>query len=198
VQAAADHERVGHDLVGRTVVLDGHPQGFGGRRRGGRGDQGVAEQDVTAGVLDRPRQDPADGRVVDDPGALDAQRRDARDVRLDLARLGGAHEAGRDAVGHGPLREDRQPRQLLLGHGDDELARRADRDAVLRRERRHRRGSRGPERRLEAAGRVVEAGVDHPGVAARLVGRQHGFLLEHGHPVPACGQPRSGREPDDP
>ena len=78
-----------------------------------------------------------------------------------------------DAVGHRPARgERRKPRQLVLVQRDDELAAVLEGDAVLLGERLHRRLALAAQARLERPGRVVQAGVQHAAVVARLVRRQ--------------------------
>ena len=91
-------------------------------------------------------------------------------------------------------------RQLVGRRGDDHLAAHLVRQVVATAERDRLAIALHGELRLEAAGRVVEPGMDDVGVVAGLVGGERGFLLDHGDPARRIGaaQCEGGGQPDDP
>ena len=91
-------------------------------------------------------------------------------------------------------------RQLVGGRGDDDLAAHLVRQVVATTERDRLAIALHREPRLEAAGRVVQPGMDDVGVVAGLVRPERGFPLDHGDPARRVGaaQCEGGRQPDDP
>ena len=83
---------------------------------------GGARQQGGAGVLEASDQDAADLPVVDDAGLRDMDRRDGRDVWLELAHLQRRQPADREAVGQTPVVQGAKPGQLSGGGGHDQLA----------------------------------------------------------------------------
>ena len=146
------------------------PAHHGGARQGG------------AGALEASDQDAADLLVVDDAGLRDMDRRDGRDVWLELAHLQRRQPADREAVGQTPVVQGAKPGQLSGGGGHDQLA--GPRMGTPSSRARVQKGSspRCAPAGLEAAGRVVEARVHHAAVAAGLVQGPVMLLLQHRDP----------------
>jgi hypothetical protein len=91
-------------------------------------------------------------------------------------------EAGdRKAVGEPTLPKCGEPRQLVTRGGHDQLAGHPVRHPLGTGEGQHRCRPCHAPAGLAAAGRVVQAGVHHPAVAAGLVARPVLLLLDDGH-----------------
>ena len=193
VQPAADHQLVeGQPLAAglhgdpRAVLADGPDRdagadlGPGGGRVGG--------------------QPPGDLAEVDHRGVGRGKAAIPAHVRLQLAQLLAAdHPDPGHPVGHGPLVDGLQPAQLALVEGDHHLAALVVGQAVAGAELPQQLHAPAAQPRLERPGHVVEAGVDDPAVAARLVPGQGRLLLEHGHGrvQPHAGDAVSQGDPDD-
>ena len=139
-------------------------------------------------------------RVVDDPGLRHEERRDPGGVRLVLAELLGAEASHPiQAVGLAASLELVEPRHLVGARGDDDLPAPLEADPVLLAEALEERAPASARRRLEGAGFVVEARVDHAAVVARLVRGEGRLLLQHDERQPrAAGeQCQRRREADD-
>ena len=140
-----------------------------------------ARQQPGAAVAQASHEHGAHGAEVDDPGLGDVQGGDGRDVRLVLARLGGGQPRDGQPVGEASLVEVAQGAQLGLLGRDDELAGDLVRDPLGTGEVEQRLRPGAAPARLEAAGWVVEPGVDDAAVAPGLVARPVVLLLEDGH-----------------
>ena len=127
------------------------------------------------------------------------QRANADHVGLQVGQLGLAHPPTGDAVDLRALFEGGHPFEFHGGGRDDQLAALGEPDAVLPAEVLGGTFTRLAERRLQAAGLVVDPGVDHPAVVARLVHADRGLGFEHHHGRFWVGgqQVISGRQPDD-
>ncbi len=130
----------------------------------------AARRDSTARLAHVLRVGKRERLEIDDAGAGHMQRGDPARVWLDLLDPHGVEAAyARDAVGGGAALELVQPRKLAWLGGDDQLPAGLHRDGAL--------GAVGVElaralhaqARLERAGGVVNAGVHHARVVARLV-----------------------------
>jgi hypothetical protein len=158
------------------------------------------EHELAPGDADVGGERPAHAAVVDDAGDGHVQRAQAGAVRLELAQalgpdLGRGHAVVARAAG-----QFFELRELGLARGDHDLAAALERHPALAAEALEQRLAVQAGARLHRPGLVVEAGVHHARVAAGLVEREVGFLLEHDHPPPAP-LPRQGpgrRQPDDP
>ena len=134
-----------------------------------RGHLAAQAQHAAAGG-DVAGQSSRDLREVDRLGLGDVQRAQSRGVRLDLAELLRAQLAQADEpVGPAAPVQLGQRRQLRRASGDHQLARPHVRDALLVGEGQQRAPPGAAQRRLQRARRVVQPGVDHPGVAPALV-----------------------------
>src|SRR5258708_17887076 len=98
------------------------------------------------------------------------QRRDAGAFGLDLGNLHRADpaEAGH-AIGSRPRLKVAEPRQLVLGDGDDQLPAAVERDRVLLAELVHELGALDAELGLERAWRGVDPRLDYSRIVAGLV-----------------------------
>src|SRR6185312_12276915 len=137
--------------------------------------------------------------AVDDAGGRRGESRDAAQLGL-LApdRLGIEEEEIGGTVGGGLGLDLMQQRNLLLGGGDDPFAGAAVAEAAARAVRIERLAAGDAERRLEAAGRIIEAGMDDLAVAARGAGADRFRRLEQ-HDLASGERQRAGRgEADDP
>jgi hypothetical protein len=105
---------------------------------------------------------------------------------LELLRFLGADHPARDAVGLASSLELLKRRQLYGVGRHHELAADLDKDPIVLGEAPHRRCSGRAQRCLEAAGLVVEAGVNHAGVVPGLMLSRARFLLEHGNGMAAA------------
>ncbi len=141
----------------------------------------------------------AHARVVDDARGGREQGAEPRDLGLAPPQLGRVERLDRDAVRPGVGPQRRQAREFARGRGDDELAAGLERDAVLGAEGDRGRRAAPAEVRLEAAGLVVDPGVDDAAVAAGLVAGGARLLFEHEHrrPRPAPREFERGGEPQD-
>ena len=158
--------------------------------------QGRSELQARAGVLDLLRERPADLGVVDDAGVEDVQRGDAGDVRLELAQPRRSDQLGAHAVRAAPPLELGQAVAVDLVGRDHDLAGHRVVDPVLPAVLDHREPTGRAHAGLLRAGPVVDAGVDHPGVAAALVRADRRFLLDdHDRPTsdPRAGSPARSR-----
>ena len=104
-----------------------------------------------------------------------------------------------DAVGQRALLERVETLDLRLRDGHHELARALDHDVVLRAESLEVGLALPAQARLERPRGVVQPGVDHAAVVARLVPGQAGLLLEDDHrePGPPSQEPVRGGQPQD-
>lgn len=119
--------------------------------------------------------------VVDDSGRSHAHRLDAADIRLDGAQSCGIELLHLEAVLQPAAIEFVQAGEFVLAGRNDELSTDPCLDALLPTERHHRGIARLAEPGLEAARLVINAGVDHPAVAAGLVSGETRLLLHHHH-----------------
>ena len=162
-----------HVTVSRSVEHHHLCRGLGDRRHPASGAQ------LTAVRGDQPGEGPGDVRVVHDAGGRKVQRAEADYVGLEVGQLRAAHPPARDAVDRRPLLEGGHPFDLLDSGRDDQLAAFGEQDAVLPAEVLGGTFTGLAERRLEAAGLVIDPGVDHPAVVPGLV-RAHRLLgFEH-------------------
>ena len=120
--------------------------------------------------------------VVHDPGAGHVQGRHAADLGLQFPGLPLVHPPQGDAVGEAPAGQFLQAGQLGLGGGHHQLAAQVVGQPLLPAEGHHGRVALQAEPGLQAAGPVVEPGVEDPAVVARLVPRQPPLLLDQGPP----------------
>jgi hypothetical protein len=147
------------------------------------------------------------GERAGDPGEVDAggmgrvQRRDAGGVRLDGPQARRVEPAQpRHPVGGSTALELVERGQLAPVERHDQLPAalicHAPRLAVLG----QLRGSRDAQPRLERAGGVVDAGVRHAGVVARLVQRRPRLAFEHDDSLPGMPAAELARDgqPEDP
>ena len=172
-----------------------------GRRAGAHRPEHLgAEQQGGAGALEAPHEGRADRAVVDDPGRGHVQGRDGTDVRLVLPGLLAGEPGDLEPVGEPALVQPREAGQLVLAGGHDELAADLVGDALLLGEGDHRRRAGAAHEGLLRAGRVVEAGVDHPAVAPGLVGGPAVLLLDQGDVGVRvlAAEPLGDGQPDDP
>ena len=162
-------------------------------------DPAIAHQRA-AGIFHVALQGEHVGMLVDDAAGRAEQRGGAMHFGLELARLRGRdHAHAFDAVGVRALEQVQQHLLLVVAVGDDELAAVVVFDAA-----RLAVGIQGAvagdaEARLQAARRVVEAGVDHAAVArrgdgARMMSPPRATALR-GPPAPARAPPRGPRRP---
>ena len=106
-------------------------------------------------------------------------RGDAGGVRLDFLDLFRREFAQPlQSVGVAAFPEIFQPRQFILGRGDDDFAALFVRDAVFAAERDHLLQAADAQLRLFRTGFVIKAGVEHAAVVAGLVRGEFGFLFE--------------------
>jgi len=124
--------------------------------------------------------------AVDDAGRRRLERRDAGELRLELAGLARLqHAQVRDAVGARLSVELLQAGDLPRIGGDDQLAAAPVDDAAPLEVGVQRGPARDAQPRLERARGVVDAGVDHLAVARARPGSNRPFALEH-HDLAAC------------
>ncbi len=121
----------------------------------------------------------AHAAVVDDPRVGDVDRADARGVGLQLVQPVAADDFARHAVGLAALVNPLEGRQLFFVDGDDHLAANFVGDALLLAELDQGLATLAAVDRLERAGLVVDARVNHARVAARLVCSEAGLFFEH-------------------
>jgi hypothetical protein len=171
--AARDH--VVEPVHGRVPGQDRHRPGVLAHR----GDRG-GEQDAATARPQLQGERGADGHVVDDGGTRRVERRDPRDVGLDLAH---AAPVQPDEAGHlvaaRPILDVGETRQLAVVEGDDQLAELLVGQAVLGAEVPQHRAAPPAQPGLQRSRLVVEAGVDHPAVVPGLVGGEPVLLLQH-------------------
>ena len=142
------------------------------------------EVNLGAALFDLGGESAADHRVVDDPGVEHVQRGNTGDVRLQLAQPLDPDHLGADAVQLAASFELGEARPIVVIERDHDLAAHCVLDLVLPAVLDHRRAAGAAELGLVGARLVVDAGVDHAGVAPALMGRDRTFLLDH-HDGPA-------------
>ena len=146
---------------------------------------------------ERPRH----RREVDDAGGRGVQAGHSARVGLELLYPVAVEppQAG-DPVRMPTALELVEPRQLVVARGDDDLAAALGRDAALVAVLVQQPRALDAQPRLERAGRVVDAGVDHAAVAPRLVHPDLAFLLENADAEPRAADQQLAchGQPDDP
>ena len=153
--------------------LDGHAVGASR----GTGHPG-AEPDVDAGVGQLAYQRGAHLAVVDDAGAGHPEGRHPFDVGFAGTEAGAVEALGRDVVLGRPDLEGVESGAFVVGHRDDDLAAHVVGDPVVVEEGHQVVAAGGHHRRLAGVGLVVDAGMDHAGVAPRLMDGGVRLLLE--------------------
>ena len=140
-----------------------------------------------------------DLRVVDDPGGLDEEARQAANARFAAGDLGLVQTFDVDAVGTGAFVERLHARQLRWLGGDQQLAALLVGDALIATEPRRGLHALMAEPGLETSRLVIDTGVDDSAVAPGLVARQRGLLLQHrdGDPRKPLRHLHRRRQPDD-
>ncbi|MCY1406192.1 hypothetical protein D9M71_214510 [compost metagenome] len=182
LQAQHAHDAVGHQaragdqVAAAEFVAGGAHQHFLGALV--EADDFGAVADLATGGLELAAHGGGDFGVADDAAGRHEDAAHADDVRLALAQLAGAQPVALQAVGGGAFPERLHALHLQLAGGHQQLAALVVADAVPVAE-----GLGGlvagqAELRLEAAGGVVDAGVDHAAVVPGLVARRAGFLLQ--------------------
>src|SRR5919201_1440505 len=139
--------------------------------------------------------------VIDDSGPGHPERAHAGAARFDLPQRLAIDELDAfDAVGQAALMERFEPRQLLVANGDDHLPAPLRGNPFFGAVPVHRRRPRDRQPRLQRAGRVVDAGMDHARVVAGLMARGTGLLLEDAQAEPRMTQKQlaGSAKPDDP
>jgi hypothetical protein len=158
--------------------------------RGVEGEEG-------AGVLGLSLQGEHVGVAVDDPGGGGVQRGRAAQRGLHRARLGFRQQAQvGHAVGGGALADPLQPAGLLLRGRDDQLAAIVVRHAAVAAEIVEAALAVDAGARDQAAGGVVDAGMDDLAVAGRGLGADALGGVEHQHLAPGQRQGAGDGEPD--
>ena len=142
-----------------------------------RGDAGAGD-DLAAALADDRGEPPRDLRVVDDARLGHVDRGNPGTVRLDLAQPLGADPFAAHAVGRAVGERLLELRKLLLLDRDNHLAAHFPRNALARAELFHRRFARAAVLRPQRTGAIVDAGMEHARVAARLMLGDDVFLFE--------------------
>ena len=137
--------------------------------------------DLSTRHRDHPGKGSGHGGEVGPASGRDVQGSHAGHVGLVFGRRAGRELGDRHPVGPGPFDQGGQPGSLVFRRCHDQLPATVVGDAVLGAELDHPVPAPYGQVGLERTGRVVEAGVDNPAVAARLVGGDRGLLLEHHH-----------------
>ncbi|MNQ55865.1 hypothetical protein D3C85_699690 [compost metagenome] len=134
---------------------------------------------------------------IDNPGGRRPQRGDAGQRRFKLPRLIGVQPLQViNAVAPPLFQQHLQGRTLRFNGGDDQLAQALIADAALIAEGVEALLALHAQLRLEAAAGVIDAGVDHFGIA-RADARADTFCgFEHNHFAPAHGHRPGDRQPD--
>jgi len=166
----------------------------------GEPDDLLGRRHLAPGGGDVGGEGPGDGGEVGDRRRRGVEGGDPAHRRLEAADPGGVDpfEAG-NAVRPGPPLEGVEAADLVPVGGDDELAGPGDGDAALGRVLLEEGLAPADEAGLLRPRRVVEAGVEDPGVVRALVDGDDPLLLddEHGEPGPVPHEPLGGGEPDD-
>ena len=142
---------------------------------------------------------PRDGGIVGDAAGLDEDRALADDAGLVLRQLPTVEPFGIEAVLDAASEEGAEPLELQIVCGHNELAALLERQAVMSADFARRLDARPAERRLQAAGGIIDAGMDDAAVVPGLVGSDFLLLLDDGDGQ-ALIPPRQlqrGREADD-
>lgn len=127
------------------------------------------------------------------------QRLDAGGVWLELGEPARPDELDVHVVGDAPAVELGEAGPLVLADGDDDLAAHLVGDAVLGTELDHPLPPESTQSGLVRPGLVVDAGMDHPGVASGLVPGDRAFLVDDDDPAarPRRHDRMRGRQSDD-
>ena len=137
------------------------------------------------------------GMAVDDAGRRGQQGGDTRHLRLERARLcRGQLDQVLDAVGDRGLMDAGKLAELVGGCGDEQLRAALGRHAMALAEVVHLLLAFDAQPRAQAAGRVVNARVDHLAVARGGLGPDQVVLFEHQHLLAGHRQGARDREPD--
>ena len=129
----------------------------------------MIREDVDASGHEQPSELLGDESEVADPGRRDVERGDRPHVGFESSQLGEGELGDVDAVVATTPCELGQARELVGPGGDHDLATHLVRKVVGAAERDRLAVALHGETRLEAAGRVVQPGMDDVGVVARLM-----------------------------
>ena len=163
----------------------------------GRALQRGVEGDHAAGVLEVALVGQHQAVAVDDPGGRRPERSGAGELGLERLGAGGVPELEiGDAVLGCFLLDAVELGQLVLAGGDDQLAAIAVRDATAAAVVVEPPLALDAEPRLQAAGRVVDAGMDDLAVARAGLAADQLVALQEDHLAPGLGQGAGDRKAD--
>ncbi len=145
------------------------------------GDLGPAP-DFAAPGFDTRCHCPADRRIVDNPGRMDEERTEAGDIRLVGSQLRHRQAAVFDAVPARPILEALHSFNLGIVRRHQQFAAGFERNTVFGAERLCRLRSLAAQRRFQGSRRIINPGMDHAAVMARLMTRKLRLLFQEQDP----------------